>query len=69
VDELEEDLRATAGSIEADADRIAAIEDEKRLLSSDDPRLQELSKEAEAIAKGLQPKTTVERKLADQARA
>lgn len=64
MDPLEEDLRATAGSIEADADRLAAIEDEKRLLGSDDPRLLELSVEAESIARRLVPKTIAERALA-----
>lgn len=69
MDKLEEDLRATAGSIEADADRLAAIEDEKRLLGSDDPRLLELSREAEVIAKRLVPKTIAERALAIESQA
>jgi hypothetical protein len=63
MDELEEDIRATAQSIETDADRLAAIEDEKKLLGSTDPRLLELSREAEAIAKRLVPKTIAERAL------
>ena len=63
MDELEEDLRATAQSIEADADRLAAIEDEKKALGSDDPRLLELSREAELISKRLVPKTVAERAL------
>jgi hypothetical protein len=64
MDPLEEDLRATAGSIEADADRLAAIEDEKKLLDSDDPQLVALSAEAEAIARRLLPKTIAESALA-----
>jgi hypothetical protein len=64
MDELEEDLRATAQAIEADADRLAAIEDEKKTLGSSDPRLLELSQEAELIAKRLVPKTVAERALA-----
>ena len=63
MDELEEDIRATAQSIEEDADRLAAIEDEKALLESTDPRLLELSREAEVIAKRLVPKTVAERAL------
>ena len=63
MDDLEEDVRATAQSIEADADRLAAIEDEKKLLMSDDPRLLELSREAELISKRLVPKTVAERAL------
>ena len=63
MDELEEDVRATAQSIEADADRLAAIEDEKKTLGSADPRLLELSREAELISKRLVPKTVAERAL------
>jgi hypothetical protein len=63
MDELEDDIRATAQSIEGDADRLAAIEDEKKLLDSADPRLLELSQEAEVIAKRLVPKTVAERAL------
>jgi hypothetical protein len=66
VDDLEEDIRATAQSIEADADRLAAIEDEKKALGSSDPRLLELSREAEAISKRLVPKTVAERVLVDE---
>lgn len=69
MDELEEDLRAAAQSIEADADRLAAIEDEKKLLGSADPRLLELSREAEMIAKRLVPKTVAERELAVETQA
>ena len=63
MDDLEEDIRATAQSIEADADRLAAIEDEKKALGSADPRLLELSREAELISKRLVPKTVAERAL------
>ncbi len=62
--ELEEDLRATAEAVAADAERLAAIEREKQSLDSDDPRLLELSVAAEAIAKALVPKTIAERRLA-----
>lgn len=64
MDELEEDLRATAQSIESDADRLAAIEDEKKTLGAADPRLLELSREAERIAKRLVPKAVAERAIA-----
>jgi hypothetical protein len=69
MDDLEEDIRAAAQSIEGDADRLAAIEDEKKLLTSDDPRLLELSREAEVIAKRLVPKTVAERALVSERRA
>ena len=68
MDDLEEDVRATAQSIEADADRLAAIEDEKKTLNSADPRLLELSREAELISKRLVPKTVAERALVENQR-
>jgi hypothetical protein len=63
MDDLQEDIRSTAESIELDADRLAAIEDEKKLLDPGDPRLLELSREAELISKRLVPKTVAERAL------
>ena len=69
MSELENDLRATAEDIAADAARLAAIEDEKASLGSDDPRLLELSAESEAIARRLVPKTAAESELAAEALA
>jgi hypothetical protein len=66
MDELEEDRLATAQSIETDADRLAAIENEKTTLEPGDPRLLELSREAEMIAKRLVPKTVVETALVEE---
>jgi hypothetical protein len=67
VSDLENDLRATAEDIAADAARLAAIEEEKARLGSDDPRLLELSVESEAIARRLVPKTAAESELAGEA--
>ena len=69
VSELENDLRATAEDIAADAARLAAIEEEKARLGTDDPRLLELSAEGEAIARRLVPKTVAESELAAAALA
>ena len=69
MSELENDLRATAEDIAADATRLAAIEDEKARLETDDPRLVELSAEGEAIARRLVPKTAAESELAAEALA
>jgi hypothetical protein len=49
--------------------RLAAIEDEKKALGSDDPRLLELSREAELISKRLVPKTVAERALVVEGQA
>jgi hypothetical protein len=67
VSDLDNDLRATAEDIEADAARLAAIEAEKARLGTDDPRLLELSAEGEAIARRLVPKTAAESELAGEA--
>lgn len=64
MSELHEDLRATAASIAADADRLAAIEDEKETIEDDHPRMLELSVESQRLAKQLSLKTTVELDLA-----
>ncbi len=64
MSELHEDLRATAASIAADADRLAAIEDEKKTIADDHPRMVELSVESEGLARKLSLKTTVELDLA-----
>ena len=64
MDELEEDLRATAQSIESDADRLASIEDEEAAGIAR-PATARVSREAEFIAKRLSSEETVaERELA-----
>ena len=65
--ELHDDLRATADSIAGDAERLAAIEEEKATLADDHPRLVELSLEAAHIARQLIPKTAAELELAKEA--
>jgi hypothetical protein len=67
MSELEDDLHATADSIATDAERLAAIEEEKRFLEADDPRMVELSAEGERLAGGLVPKTNAEAQLAKEA--
>lgn len=67
MDPRQEDLRATAEAIAADADRLRAIEDEKASLPIDDPRMLQLSDEAEAIARALLPKTAAQSELLEKA--
>ncbi|MEA2518764.1 MAG: hypothetical protein QOF49_844 [Chloroflexota bacterium] len=64
MSELEEDLRATADSIATDADRLVEIEAQKAALEPSDPKVLELSIEAEAVVKSLVPQVTAERVLA-----
>ena len=66
MSDVDNDLRATAEDIAADAARLTAIEEEKARLGSDDPRLLELSAEGEAIARRLVPKTAAESELAGE---
>jgi len=62
----EEDLRATAEDIAADASRLADIENKKVTLAPDDPRLKTLSEEGEKLARGLVPKTAAESELVEE---
>jgi hypothetical protein len=64
---LDDDLRATADDIAADATRLAAIEEEKAGLDAADPRMVELSIEGERLARRLAPKTKAELDLATEA--
>ena len=64
MSDLENDLRATAEDIAADAARLAGIEEEKASLATHDPRIVDLSEESERLARRLVPKTVAERDLA-----
>jgi hypothetical protein len=64
--DLEQDLRATEEAIVADSSRLAALEREKATLESDDPRLTELSREVERLARQIVPKTVAERDIVDE---
>ena len=65
--DLEDDLRATADEIAADAARLAEIEEEKLGLDANDPRMVALSAESQRIAASLIPKTAAELELAIEA--
>ena len=64
--EAKDDLRATAASIIEDAERLAAVETEKRSLTPGDPQLVRLSEAAEAIARQIVPKTQAEFEIATE---
>ncbi len=65
----DDDLRATAEDIAADATRLAEIENQKASLETDDPKLKDLSAESEELAKGLVPKTAAESALVEETTA
>jgi hypothetical protein len=62
----EHDLKATSADLSADAARLQRIEDEKTDLRSDDPRLVELSREAEALTGEMSDKAKAESALVDE---
>ena len=64
--DADEDLRATSESIQDDAGRLEALEEEKAGVATDDPRLSTLSREAERLAHNIAAKATVERALTDE---
>ena len=63
MNELDEDIKATADAIQADAATITAIEDEKIALDVDDPRVEYLSAEAVEVATRLVEEARVELEL------
>ena len=69
VNDLDNDIRATADDIATDAERIRAIESEKARLAADDPRLVDLARESEDLAAKLATKTRVETALVNEAQA
>jgi hypothetical protein len=62
----EQDLKATADSIRADAGRLATIEDDKLALDADDPEVGRLSDDAVELAKRIVQQTTAERQLSQE---
>jgi hypothetical protein len=67
MSDLENDLRATAEDIAAEAARLKEIEEEKARLAPDDPQTLRLAQEGEDIARRMVPKTVAEREMADEA--
>jgi hypothetical protein len=65
--EVDDDLRATSDSINADLDRLKHIEQVKRGLRAADPEADVLSAEAESIAARVHRQATAERELVEEA--
>ncbi len=57
------DLRATSDALMRDLEVLAAIEDEKRTLAPNDPRLVELAQRVEDVARRVLSSTVRQRKL------
>ena len=62
----EQDLKATADSIRADAGRLMDLEDDKLALDSGDPAVGRLSDDAVDLAKRIVRQTTAERQLSQE---
>ncbi len=60
------DLRATADDLAADAERLRQIEERKASLAADDPKMLELSAEAEALSHAMAAKASAQRELAEE---
>ncbi|HET7728219.1 MAG TPA: hypothetical protein VFK54_12940 [Candidatus Limnocylindrales bacterium] len=60
----EEDLRATIDSVGDDAQKLAAIEEEKGRLDPTDPRMTELSSQAKELAARLERGVVAEDRIA-----
>jgi hypothetical protein len=66
---LAEDLRATSAQVSATAERLDALENEKRDLEPQDPRVIELSDEIERLAARLRRQTAIEGTLSREIHA
>jgi len=64
--QLREDFAATSESVQDDAERLVAIENEKQGLDPSDPRVDTLSVEAELLAGRIQRESRIERELANE---
>ena len=67
--DVDDDLRATTETIAAEAEHLKAVEREKSTLESDDPRMADLSAEAERLAQRIAPLTAAESDLVAEARS
>ena len=60
MNDLHDDFRASADDLAADAGRLKAIEEEKAVLDPADPRLVELSQDAEQLVDTMVDKVSVQ---------
>jgi hypothetical protein len=64
---IDDDLRVTSESVEAEAKRLAEIERTKQELPADDPRVTTLSAEAARLGRAIRTLTLVEQDVASEA--
>jgi hypothetical protein len=61
-----EDLRSTGDSIRADIRSLSDVEEEKRDLAADDPKVDRLSDQAVALANRIARQARAERQLSEE---
>jgi hypothetical protein len=66
LSETEDDLRTTAQSIAADAERLKQVEEAKTELAGDDPKLGDLTEQAERIINEVNSKGALQSALAEE---
>ena len=64
---IDDDLRVTSETVEADAKRLAEIEQQKQELPANDPRVTTLSAEAARLGNAIRTMTLVEQDVATEA--
>jgi len=64
--DAKDDLRATSEAVQDEAERLADMEARKQSLDPADPRVEELSREIEEMAKAIARKSTIERELSEE---
>jgi len=67
LSDIQEDLKATAEDIAADAERVRAIEATKAELPADDPRAADLAQQSESLIEKMARKARIETALIDEA--
>lgn len=66
MSETEDDLRTTAQSIAADAERLRQVEEAKTELAVDDPQLGDLTEQAERIVDEISAKGALQSALVEE---
>ena len=66
MSEAEDDLRTTAQSIAADAERLKQVEEAKTELAVDDPKLGDLTEKAERIIDEISAKGVLQSALVEE---
>ena len=67
--EAQDDLRATSESLVDDAQQLKELEEKKLALDPADPRILELSRQAESLVDKMASKAAIERQISEELQA